>query len=261
MAGGNKRSEFGLEVALGNVDNYGAIDKFGRAPSGVQATATDIWDRADATPTQQLWVAPTQARIHNIVSTDANDASGGTGLQTMRIWGLTAWDANEGFEDVTLNGLTDVPTENAYVIIHRMKKLTSGASGPNVGTVTATAATDATVTAAMLPGQGQTQMAIFGVPSTCKFALEKFYASALQSVGAAVSIGVEVLVAEDPEAEEGVFTVKHTDSIRSNATSAHPHEFHPPKVFDGPCIVKIQCTATSADTDVSAGFDAYLVAT
>jgi hypothetical protein len=259
MAGGHRDSEFALEVSLGNIDGYGTIDKFGRAPSGVQLTATDIWDRADATPTQSLWVAPTQARVHNIVSTAAGDTDGGAGLRTMRIWGLTSWGANEVSEDITLNGVTPVATTNSYVIIHRMKKLTSGASG-TVGTITATAVTDGTVTAAMLPGQNQTQMAIFGVPSTCKLAMKKFYVSALQSAGAAVSIGVELLVAEDPANQVGVFTVKHTDAIRTNATSAHTHEFDPPKVFEGPCIVKIQCTATTADTDVSAGFDAILVA-
>ena len=54
-------TDYNHEVDAGRVDGTSSVRKFGRAPSGVQQTATDIWDRADAATLQQVWVAPTAA--------------------------------------------------------------------------------------------------------------------------------------------------------------------------------------------------------
>ena len=85
-----------------------AVNKFGQATNGVQVTDTDIWDRADAAATQQIWLGPTSARIHTIVSSDAADdgapEGAGAGAQAIRIWYLPDWDTKEAVEDVVLNG-------------------------------------------------------------------------------------------------------------------------------------------------------------
>ena len=161
------------ELSLGNLEGRSFVNKFGAAPSGAQTTATDIWDRADATPTQQIWLAPTAARIHTIASTSAQDAAAGTGVSTVLVYYLPDWDTKEAVETVTGNLNAGIAMTNAAVIIHRMKVVpqasTTGVGG-NIGTITATAATDTTITAVILPGNGQTEMAIYGVPS-CQTAL------------------------------------------------------------------------------------------
>jgi len=253
--------EFPLEVGLGNVPGYSSINKFGRAPAGLQTTATDVWDRADATPTQQIWVAPTQARTHDIVSTSTSDDGdpAGVGARTVKIYGLTGWGAAEVNETITLNGTTNVPTANAYVIIHRMKVLTKGATNVNVGTISATAQTDSSVTAIIRPGLGQTEMAIYGVPSTQKLCIALIYASILKSGGAAASADMGLEVNPEPDAELTNFITKHTFAAVKDGSSAVEHRFGVPKVVEGPAIIKIQGLASAADLDVSAGFDAYLV--
>ena len=45
---------FGLDAARGLIPGVSTVNKFGRAPSGIQTSATDVWDRADSTPTQHV---------------------------------------------------------------------------------------------------------------------------------------------------------------------------------------------------------------
>lgn len=59
-------TEYGLEVAAGRVPDTSIVHKFGRNPS--VSTQEDIWDVGG------LWVPPTAARTHQIVSSSANDA-------------------------------------------------------------------------------------------------------------------------------------------------------------------------------------------
>ncbi len=156
-----------LNIALGNVIGVTSIDKFGRTTNADTGIITDIWDRANVTHNQPIWVAPTQARIHNIVSSNGGDDGNpaGAGARTIRVFGLTDWDTKEVSEDIVLNGVGAIATQNSYVIIHRMFVLTKGATNVNIGFITATAAVDGTVTAQINPSQGQTQKAILGIPA------------------------------------------------------------------------------------------------
>lgn len=254
-------TDYFSEVALGRIPGRSSVNKFGAAPNGVQVTATDIWSRANATPTQQIWLAPTAARLHAIVSSSTSDDGNpaGVGARTLRIYGLKTWDSNESSEDITLDGTTPVNTANSYVIIHRMKVLTMGASGPNVGTISATAATDGTVTAIILPGEGQTEMAIYGVPSTKIALLHMWYAQIDKAAVAPTACDFELRVNENPNVQTTGFLRKADISVQSDGVNSKTRKHNLPIRFDGPCIIKIQGIASAADIDGEAGFDLELV--
>ena len=254
-------SDFNLEVARSLRGSTVGVNKFGKAPSGVQTTATDIWSRADATPTQQIWIAPTTARIHAIVSSSVTDVAGSTGATSVVVTGLTSWTTAEVSETVVLNGTTPVNTVNSYVIIHRMRAIASAtttAVGVNAGTISATAATDGTVTASIAIGQGQTQMAIYGVPSIQTFYLKKFSAS-INDATAATRVDIQLRVNENPNTQLLAFVNKADLQLSNQGTSDVAVNYDIPLKFAGPCIIKIQGTANAADVDCSAGFDGYLV--
>jgi hypothetical protein len=254
-------NDYALRVARGLVSGVTHINKFGAAPAGIQTTPTDIWSRADSAATQPVWLAPTAARVHAIVSTSASDDGSpvGVGARTIRIYGLKTWDLAETSEDITLDGTTPVNTANSYVIIHRMKVLTMGASGPNVGTISATAATDGTITAVIAPGDGQTEMAIYGVPSIQTMYMTRWGAGIDKVSGVSVSVDFELRVNENPNVQTTKFLRKDDISLQSISTSLHDRYYTIPNKFTGPCIVKVTAMASAADTEGESGFDAYIV--
>lgn len=361
---------FALDAAAGKVEDVVGVNKFGRSTNVDASTDTDIHDGANPTDDLDIWVAPTTARVHAIVSTDANDVTAaatltmalnaadtetvtigakvytfqtvltdvdgnvligatasdsidnliaainlgagagtlyatsttanvisvsavagagdtmtlyvatagaiattetganmswggatavlGTGARTLRVYGLTAWTTAEVSEDINLTGITAVNTVNSYVIIHRMEVLTKGASGPNVGVITATAATDGTVTAQVNAGKGQTQMAIYGVPSTKSAYITQYYASVIKAA-AALTCSISLLANHEPASELTAFLVKHTNGADTAGDSYIPHKFEPYYKIAGPAIIKLQANASAANTDISGGFDMYLM--
>ena len=252
-------ADFGLLAAAGVLNGVKAVAKFGRAPNGVQTTSTDVWSRADSTPTQQLWVAPTAARVHAIASSSTDDDGdpAGVGAHTVRVYGLTDWDSAETYEDITLNGTTDVNTTNSYVIIHRMQVTAAGDTNINAGTITATAATDSTVTAEIAIGQGQTQMAIYGIPSTKDFYATTFIAG-VNDATANRGVDVQARVNPDPE-NQTTYRNQFDLQLVTGGTTAKHITFPVPRKVEGPAIIKLQATGAAADMDLSASFAGFLI--
>lgn len=249
--------DFFFDVARGSFRGLMSVNKFGRTTNADSSTATDIWDGANPTEDDPIWLAPTVAQVHEVDSNDANDANGGTGAWKVRVYGLRSWDTAEVFEDITLTGATPVDTVYSYVIIHRIKVLKSGATSSNVGDIFATAKTDGTITAMIIAGQGQTQMAVYGIPSTQNMYVTGFYAS-IQRVVSSARANIELLWCFDVEAQPTVFQVKHTLGLDQTGAGAIAHLYVPPNRFSGPGILKLQTTTSAADVDVSGGFNLVL---
>ena len=251
------RLDFSGQVALGNVSGHVAVNKFGNAPNGVQITITDIWSRANADPLQQIWLAPTAPRAHVIASTSAADTAGSTGAGSVVVYGLPTWSTAETSGTYAIGGTT-----SAYAIIHRMKVLPQASTtsvGGNAGTITATAAVDSTVTAVIQPNDGQTEMAIYGVPSGKTLLLYGWYGAIDKGATAAVTVDLQMRVNENPDVQTLAYFRKADVSLQSTGTNAISRNFDPPLKFTGPCIVKVQGIGSAADIDVDSGFDAILV--
>ena len=253
------RSDFALEVALGNVTGYTKINKFGASPD-VDTHITDIWGGADGTTSTDVWVAPTQARIHAIVSADDEDGGAGTdtGMLTCQVYGLTDWDTKESSETVTLNGTTPVNTVGSYVIIHRMKGLTWGSTKNNIGIIKATAATDNTITAIIGATENQTKMAIYGIPSTQTMQVSRITGIITSAPGASViSATGDLLVQENVDVATSAFVSKEDFEFTDERVLDRRYDIY--KSFTGPCIVKLQMTASANDKRIIGAFDAFVV--
>lgn len=256
-----------LDISADRFGGFNPENKFGRAPAGVQSSATDIWDRADATPTQQIWTAPTQARQHVLTSTSNEDSDSGgdiaqgTGARTVMVFGLTGWTNKETSETVTMDGTSTATTTNSYVIIHRMRVATAGgsANGGNVGTITATAITDNTITAQINPTEGSTLMAVYGVPSSQTAYITQWYATINKASGAVASIDFRLRINNEPDIDANDFITRNERGLQSTGTSSDTFSYNPYFVVSGPAIIKVQGIGSANDIDASAGFDLILV--
>lgn len=118
----------------------------------------------------------------NISSSSSSDASGGTGVITVVIFGVDG-DWNPVTEVVSMNGTNTVTTTNAYQGVNRMTIFQSGSSNSNVGLITATASSSGNTMATMPAGQGTTQQCLFYVPDNHKFLATWLYLNAIKSSG------------------------------------------------------------------------------
>lgn len=254
-------TDFFYDIATGAIENNVGVNKFGRN-SDIDTTTdpADVWDGGVVGGASSIWVAPTVARIHDITSTSVNDTSAGSGAQTIALYGLVDWNSLETSEELSMNGASNVPTANAYVIIHRMIVLTVGAGATNAGDIKATAQTDGTVTAQISIGRGQTTMAIYGVPSIQSFVLTNWYATVNRTVAGGASSDLELRVNPTPNDDLDFFVVKHHLGVADTGDSHFVHNFQPYYKIEGPAIVKVQVENVSDNaTDLSAGFDGILI--
>ncbi len=237
----------GLEIGRGNVSGQSLLLKFGRNSDVDTGAYEDVWDGGGT------WVPPTTARIHDIASSSASDTSAGTGARTVTIIGLNGSYAVTT-ETVTMNGTTNVPTVNSYVIIYRMYVVTAGSGATNAGTITATAQTDATVTAQISVGMAQTLMAIYQVPAGKTAYLRRYYAS-LNNATSATSADVRLSVKPFGE----VYQVKHIVGLLSTGTSFVDYRYDLPLVIAEKSLIKLDANSSANNMDVSGGFDLVLI--
>jgi hypothetical protein len=244
-----------LETSKGNRGNQVQVNIRGTAPAGIDASATDIWGTDTTT-----WTMPTAARTHTITSTSSFDDgdSAGSGTRTIKITGLTDWDAGEVSEILTMDGTTGTTTALSYVIINDMEVVTYGTStvGPNQGQITATATTDSTISSIMLVGEGRAHSTIYGIPSTEIAYINNWYGSVNKASGAAAHINFTLMANEYPGTATS-FISKDTRGLQSTGNSSDKWSYNPPLVIDSAygTVLKVSGLGSAANVDGSAGYD------
>jgi len=136
-----------------------------------------------------IFTLPTAAALATeIVSSDAVDASAGTGAQTVRVAGL---DANFEYveQDATMNGATSVDLATPLRRVLSMRVLTAGSGNQNAGAIDVRLAAD-TVVARMLIGNNYTSLGFFTVPEGTNMRLLRFGGrlNAVDAVTPAISV-------------------------------------------------------------------------
>ena len=239
----------GFAIARGAVTNFTSGNKAGRN-TDVDIGTEDIISQGG------IYVPPTVARIHNIVSSSVQDGVAGTGALTITINGLDAAYA-EVNETITMNGTTIVPTVYSYIFINRMSVATAGSTATNVGTITSTAQTDATVSAQITAGDGQAALGVYQVPLGKTTYLFDFNASVRLASGAAGTAILQLMT----RTFGGAWTKRQTIMVNATGGSFVERAYKSPLVLAAKTMVKIQVTSDTNNMDVACAFDYINIAT
>lgn len=247
-----------LAIANGSISGQGGENKFGRTENADNGVLTDIWSRANAVDNQPIWLSPTAPRIHTIASDSAADVAGGSGTSSVLVYFLPDWDTVETTEKVTGNLNTGKAMASAAVIIHRIESIPQASSvTPNAGKITATAATDGTVTAQVEVGRGQTEMAIYGIPSVQTGFVARIHGNEIAAAGGNEA-EIRLLFNPNPDIQTLAFLRKYTLGLRGAGVSALNIHFTCWKKCPGPGILKAQVLTDADDMDIFASFDVVI---
>ena len=168
-------TDFHAEVALGLRQGAMTWNKFGyndNIDTGTEVLAS--WGG-----TYQFI---TVGETIEIVSTSTDDDDGGTGVNSIVVYGVDEnWD--EQTEVVTMNGTTTVTTTSQWIGINRVAVFLSGSGQTNAGDINVTATTSGYQMAQMPLGDGVTQQMIFFTPQNHVFLAEWLHFNAIKTSG------------------------------------------------------------------------------
>ena len=157
-------NDFKYQVALGKIAGYSNWNKFGYNGD------VDIGGNVIMASFGGTWSPLTSASTLTIVSTDVNDTSGGSGANSIVIYGIDG-SYDEQTEIVVLNGTTNVVTTSTWLGINRAAIYLAGTGMSNAGDINITATTGGTYQAQIPTEKGTTQQLIFHVPNNDRVAL------------------------------------------------------------------------------------------
>lgn len=206
----------------------------------------------------------TMRQVHHGNAFESGDAyrvvhQNGTGAAVAHIILGTEEDGTAHTEFIILNGTTNVATANSYFRITRMHIHGVGSNGSNVGIITATADTDATVTAQINANNGQTLMAFFHIPMGKTGYMTNVYASMNRSTKIADAMAdISIRTRLWGNGADGNI-VKGFSNVSING-GFFSRDFNPYSPISQGTDIWIRCeSVTDNDTDISAGFDIILV--
>jgi len=155
-------TEFRQEVALGRRQGWETWNKFGYNLD-VDSGGAEIIASWGGTFSRM-----TSADTLDFVSSSANDDDGGTGVNSIIIYGIDE-NRDSQTEILTLDGTTTVTTTNQWLGVNRIAIYTCGSGETNAGTITGTATTAGSTQAQMPVATspyfgGVSQQLIFHVP-------------------------------------------------------------------------------------------------
>ena len=233
--------EINNEIAAGRVPGTVAIFEFGRNPS-VGAVSETIWTGGGLYPFLDV------GEPLEIVSSSLNDdAAGGTGARTVRLFGIGANDL-ELIEDVDLSGTTPVQTVGSFLRIPRLIVVTAGSGRTNEGTITVATVNTATMQGIMSPGTSTTQAGFYSIPSNKESFMTSFTA-AVESAGGNGRMHIEYY-----SRSRNVTTLKGDWSLEDRGTTSFQQNFEV-SFYCGPSQdIEFRATSTSAGAVISIYF-------
>ena len=180
-------TDFTSEVALGRRQGWSTWNKFG-FNLDVDSGSEEILASFGGT-----FSIMSSADTLEVVSTNAADDDGGTGVNSIVLYGIDE-NRDEKIEVVTMNGTSAVTTSNQWLGVNRVAVFLSGSGQTNAGTINVTVTTGGAQQAQMPQGQGVTQQCIFFVPQNHNFLMSYIRLNANKLSGSSPKVTFKGLV-------------------------------------------------------------------
>lgn len=185
------------------------------------------------------------------VSTLTPGVAPGTGAIAVRIYGLDSSYVEQD-ETVRLDGTTAIDLANDYLRVYRVKVLTAGSSETNEGTLTLQLDGFGAVQAKVLPDYGQSQMAIYTIPSGKQGHLFTVMSTMAGRTNATSS--VQLLTREFG----GAWQVKYTVAVSSSGSSSYLVSESFPLVLPEKTDIRMRADSDTNNAALSGEFDLLL---
>jgi hypothetical protein len=243
-------------VAAGAVAGHEPVLKFGRNPSVAAGVAEDVSDLGGD------FHFPTTGGVVSVVSDSIEDDPSGTGQWQITIEGIATADGTKLSETIALDGTTPALTSGSFIRINRMycPDNQAGSAGMNVGAITASIG--GTDVSAILPGDSQTEQAVYTVPAGFRAFVSAWYFSMNKlSPGAGEpQANFSLFIRNNGTSPNGVWRLQRFIGIALTGGVPARMRFEYPLVYGPLTDIKVRCTDTTDISDVSAGFDLVLEA-
>jgi hypothetical protein len=232
-------------IAKGDVTGHSLMLKFGRNPD-IDQTEETIWEGGGT------YTFDATAQSLEIVSSDANDTSAGTGARTVTLIGQ---DANnvEQTVTVTMNGTSAVAISGTWLRVYRCSVATAGTGAVNAGILTVRLASAGATRLVVGAGNGQTLMAVYTIPAGKTGYMVRYYAS-LNTATPTTPAAMDVKLFTRPSG--GVINLKHQQSCVAGVLD---HTFPAPFRITEKTDVYMNASTSANNSDVCGGFDIILV--
>ena len=243
-------TDYKYEVAMSKRQGRSTWNKFGYNPD-IDSAAEEIIAAFGGT-----FTIMTSDDTLDVVSSDANDTSAGTGARTILITGIDE-NYNSQIEIVTMNGTSSVTTTNNWYGVNRVVVLSSGSNDANVGDITITDTTGSFGTQAAVPAEGSvTQQCIFHTPINHNF-LNDFIAVNARKASGGGTPDVLVRLWSYSRVTDTNYEVwrKRMDISNQNNLEYMPSQ---PTVFGGREVLYMTAETDTNNTEVTATFSGIL---
>ena len=202
-------------ILQGLIPGHKMVTIFGRNPDiDIGSVPEDVWNGGGTYTGQPIQSA---AETIQITSSSVDDAAGGLGARTLRVFGL-----DENFdlaqEDFTMNGLVPVVSVTLWKRVYLAEVLTAGATAINIGDITIRhSITAANVFATLPAGQGKTTLAVFTVPRNKTYFIKRLKNQIGRANGSAGSIQYSLRI----RPEGGVYNAERFETITTNFSDSY----------------------------------------
>lgn len=250
--------DFYLDLSRGIIPGMFEVHVSGENDEIDSGVTADLWDGGITVANggdSLLWVPPTVARIHQIVSSSTNDDVGQSGVTKIHVQGLNS-DYDLVDEEVTMDGTTNVATTLAYIMIYDMHAIAPDSDTvTNAGIIKATADTDSTVTCRINVGTNHSQLGVYQIPAGHSAFMTDLTGHILRAGGASALADIRLL--HRPFGE--VWQVTEVAALESAGSSDFEETFLPYLPFKEKEWIKIQATSGTNNAAVSGGYDLIVV--